>query len=224
MPVLDLAGFVAAVAPPPPEERSRLRRDLGIGDDELVVASFGFVTPQKRLEPALAAFAKLRAEPAGGRRLRFAIVGEVSPHYDLDELLSRTTREGVTVVGRADARTFHAWMAAADVAVNLRHPTGGETSASFLRLLALGKPTLVLRDKTERTEGLGGGVVLVGTDVERIVAETSRLLLDAAHYERMASAVSPYGDGTAAEKIVAHLARELTADVRRASTVKLRAA
>ena len=99
-----------------------------------------------------------------------------------------------------------------------------EAFGGRIRAVTLGKPTLVLRDKTERTEGLGGGVVLVGTDVERIVAETSRLLLDAAHYERMASAVSPYGDGAAAEKIVAHLTRELTADIRRASTVKLRAA
>jgi UDP-N-acetylglucosamine 2-epimerase (non-hydrolysing) len=76
---------------------------------------------------------------------------------------------------------------------------------------ALGKPTLVFRDKTERTEGLGGGVTLVGTETERIVAAVDRLLLDAAEYHRMATASSPYGDGSAAERIVATLARELRA-------------
>ncbi|MFV0444887.1 MAG: non-hydrolyzing UDP-N-acetylglucosamine 2-epimerase [Planctomycetaceae bacterium] len=74
---------------------------------------------------------------------------------------------------------------------------------------ALGKPTLVFRDKTERTEGLGGGVTLVGTETARIVAAVDRLLLDADEYHRMSTAVSPYGDGTAAERIVATLAREL---------------
>ena len=49
------------------------------------------------------------------------------------------------MIGRADAADFHAWMASADIAVNLRHPTGGETSATFLRLLALGRPVIVSR-------------------------------------------------------------------------------
>ncbi len=77
---------------------------------------------------------------------------------------------------------------------------------------ALGKPTLVMREKTERTEGLGGGVCLVGTDTDRIVNEMSRLLTEPEYYQQMATAVSPYGDGTAAEKIVAHLAEQLLSD------------
>ncbi len=74
---------------------------------------------------------------------------------------------------------------------------------------ALGKPTLVMRDKTERTEGLGGGVMLVGTSVERIVSGVDRLLTDPAEYSRMATSRSPYGDGTAAVQIAELLAREL---------------
>ena len=67
----------------------------------------------------------------------------------------------------------------------------------------LGKPVLVLRDVTERPEGLEAGTaVLVGTDRVRIVTETARLLEDDAAYERMARAVNPYGDGHAAERIV----------------------
>jgi UDP-N-acetylglucosamine 2-epimerase (non-hydrolysing) len=68
---------------------------------------------------------------------------------------------------------------------------------------ALGKPVLVLRDETERPEAVAAGVArIVGTDTARIVAETTRLLDDPAHYERMARGGSPYGDGHAASRIV----------------------
>lgn len=74
---------------------------------------------------------------------------------------------------------------------------------------ALGKPTLVMRDKTERTEGLGGGVRLVGTDADRIIAAAETLLTDPVEYNRMATAASPYGDGAAAVRIAEILASEL---------------
>jgi UDP-N-acetylglucosamine 2-epimerase len=74
----------------------------------------------------------------------------------------------------------------------------------------LGKPALVLRDVTERPEAVDAGVVmLVGTDTERIVAEASRLLMDADAYAQMARPANPFGDGHAAERIVDVLAREL---------------
>ncbi|MCP4655090.1 MAG: UDP-N-acetylglucosamine 2-epimerase (non-hydrolyzing) [bacterium] len=67
-----------------------------------------------------------------------------------------------------------------------------------------GKPVLVLRDTTERPEGIAAGVArLVGTERQRIVAETRRLLTDPAAYEAMAKAINPYGDGRAAERIAA---------------------
>jgi len=67
---------------------------------------------------------------------------------------------------------------------------------------ALGKPTLVLREKTERPEAVAGGVVqLVGTDRERIVGNVTTLLTDEAAYARMARKVFVYGDGLAAQRI-----------------------
>ncbi len=67
----------------------------------------------------------------------------------------------------------------------------------------LGKPVLVLREMTERPEGiLAGTVRLVGTDVIKIMDWTRRLLEDTKEYERMAYAVNPYGDGKSAQKIV----------------------
>jgi UDP-N-acetylglucosamine 2-epimerase len=74
---------------------------------------------------------------------------------------------------------------------------------------AFGKPVLVLRDATERPEGIAAGVaLLVGTDPRRIVAATERLLTDHDAYRRMASVANPYGDGHAAERIAAILAGE----------------
>lgn len=66
---------------------------------------------------------------------------------------------------------------------------------------ALGKPVLVLRNDTERPEGVAAGTAeLVGHDPERIVGRTTQLLHDPVEYAKMAHAVNPYGDGHAAER------------------------
>ena len=68
---------------------------------------------------------------------------------------------------------------------------------------AFGIPTLVLRDVTERPEGVAAGTLkLVGTETRRIVEEAERLLDHPAAYAEMSKAVNPYGDGHAAEKII----------------------
>jgi UDP-N-acetylglucosamine 2-epimerase len=67
---------------------------------------------------------------------------------------------------------------------------------------ALGKPVLVMRETTERPEGVTAGTArLVGTDPERIVDEASRLLTQPDAYDGMARAVNPYGDGRSAARI-----------------------
>lgn len=68
---------------------------------------------------------------------------------------------------------------------------------------SLGKPVLVMRETTERPEAVEAGTVkMVGTDVERIIAETFKLLSDEGAYGRMAHKHNPYGNGTAAKQIV----------------------
>lgn len=75
---------------------------------------------------------------------------------------------------------------------------------------AFGIPVLVLRDTTERPEGVDAGTAkLVGTDRERIASEARKLLAEPAAYERMAKAVSPYGDANAAKRIRYVIAKEL---------------
>ncbi|MEN6521370.1 MAG: UDP-N-acetylglucosamine 2-epimerase (non-hydrolyzing) [Armatimonadota bacterium] len=67
---------------------------------------------------------------------------------------------------------------------------------------ALGKPVLVLRETTERPEGVqAGSAKLVGTDFNKVVTEANKLLEDRAEYDRMAKVASPYGDGHASEQI-----------------------
>ena len=68
---------------------------------------------------------------------------------------------------------------------------------------SLGKPVLVLRDTTERPEGIAAGTLkLVGTDETIIYQEAKKLLTDKTEYEKMSKASNPYGDGHASEYIV----------------------
>ena len=71
---------------------------------------------------------------------------------------------------------------------------------------SLGKPVLVMRDKTERPEAVEAGtVILVGTDREKIVSETLSLLGDEERYNRMSRLHNPYGDGKASGRIAGFL-------------------
>jgi UDP-N-acetylglucosamine 2-epimerase (non-hydrolysing) len=75
---------------------------------------------------------------------------------------------------------------------------------------SLGKPILVLREKTERPEAVEAGTVkLVGTNRDAIVREAARLLEDPSEYERMARLHNPYGDGQASGRIALSIARYL---------------
>jgi UDP-N-acetylglucosamine 2-epimerase (non-hydrolysing) len=75
---------------------------------------------------------------------------------------------------------------------------------------SLGKPVLVLREVTERTEALEAGTAeVVGTQPQKIIEKTINLLEKDKEYERMSKAINPYGDGKASERIVLRLLKEL---------------
>lgn len=77
---------------------------------------------------------------------------------------------------------------------------------------SLGKPVLVLREKTERPEAIAAGTcTLVGTDPDRIFTEAHRLLTDGVEFARRSRLANPYGDGHAVERIVSVLERDLGA-------------
>jgi UDP-N-acetylglucosamine 2-epimerase (non-hydrolysing) len=103
--------------------------------------------------------------------------------------------ENIALINPLDYLDFVAMMAASDIVLT---DSGGIQEEAP----SLGKPVLVMRDTTERPEGVAAGTAkLVGADATVIVAETSRLLDDPAAYEAMSRAHNPYGDGTASRQI-----------------------
>ena len=109
---------------------------------EPLFAGFGNVNASKRVPQLLAAFARARPELPGGRLL---LVGAVSPGFDLDRRLQRLGLDGSGLEREGYVEEDRLWqlMSAADVHVNLRSPTMGETSGTAIRALSLGKPLIV---------------------------------------------------------------------------------
>jgi glycosyltransferase involved in cell wall biosynthesis len=116
---------------------------LGYDPDDILMASFGYVAPNKRVDVALEAFVEVsRSWP----NAHYAIVGKVVEGYDLASVLDRLDLgDGVRVVGYADVDTFRTYLRACDIGINLRYPTNGETSATLLALMGEGKTTVVSR-------------------------------------------------------------------------------
>jgi len=104
--------------------------------------------------------------------------------------------ENVKLIEPLDVLSFHNFMSRSYLILT---DSGGIQEEAP----ALGKPVLVMRDTTERPEGVEAGTLkLVGTSEERIYAETSVLLNDSNAYKKMSKAVNPYGDGHASERII----------------------
>jgi glycosyltransferase involved in cell wall biosynthesis len=123
---------------PVPREEARQRLGLGSG---WILASFGLVTPEKRISMTLRCLKRLLNE---GLELRYILVGGTVPHYDaLAEARQIGVAHQVTLTGRVSADDFRLHAFASDLCLNLRYPSAGETSASLLSLLATGSVVLV---------------------------------------------------------------------------------
>ena len=117
------------------------------------------------------------------------------------EVLGNNDR--VRLIDPLDVLDFHNYMHAAYIIMT---DSGGIQEEAP----ALGKPVLVLRDTTERPEGIDAGTLkLVGTDTEVIYKEANTLLESKEEYDKMAEAKNPYGDGTSSKQIVDILMKEL---------------
>lgn len=150
-------------------------------------------------EPLRRAFRAIRRL---ARRFRdFTFVFPVHPNPSVRRAVDILRGEpNVRLVEPAEYTQLVAWLRACRLVIT---DSGGiqEEAPTF------GKPILVLRDATERPEGVEAGIaLLVGTDEERIFAEAERLLTDDAAYAALAHRANPYGDGRAAERIVGILA------------------
>lgn len=130
------------VRPPNPSHDTgvELRRSLGIPTDALVLGAFGVVADSKRLDQALSAFDTIVRE---SHHAHFLLVGEGGERWLQASSPPPAAAGKVHALGRVREEELTAAMATTDIAFNLRHPTGWETSGTCLRLLALGRPVLV---------------------------------------------------------------------------------
>lgn len=116
----------------------------------------------------------------------------------MDELLGDRPN-----IARVDPLDYPHFIRALDLAHIVLTDSGGVQEEAP----ALGKPVLVMRDTTERPEGVAAGTArLVGTDTDRIVSEIFNLLDDTTAYSMMARAHNPFGDGHAAARIAETIA------------------
>jgi UDP-N-acetylglucosamine 2-epimerase (non-hydrolysing) len=188
--VVDALSWIAAADPAPP-----------------AVAKLVLVTSHRREsfgEPMRRAF---RAIARLARRFPdHDFVFPVHPNPNVAAALDELRRVGnVRLVEPVDYGQLVRWLRAARLVLT---DSGGiqEEAPTF------GKPVLVLRETTERPEGVERGVAcLVGTDERRIFDKAEQLLTDDDAYAAMAKAGNPYGDGRAADRIAGLLAgREVT--------------
>ena len=121
-----------------PEE---IKVKLGYDRDTFLVVSPGIVTPARRIPTTLRVFKRLvKRFP----KARCAIVGHDHPEVRVMERVHNLGLEGlVDLTGFVDVPIFQSYILAADVLINLRYPSAGETSGGLIRALGMGKPILI---------------------------------------------------------------------------------
>jgi UDP-N-acetylglucosamine 2-epimerase (non-hydrolysing) len=192
--VIDALMVTAATVPP--EWESRVARALSSPGPKVLVTvhrreSWG--VPMERVAQAIRRVCEHRPD------VTFIFPIHLNPVVRSTFRGALDTVSQVTFTEPLGYRPFVHLMQATDVIIT---DSGGIQEEAP----TLGKPVLVMRDTTERPEGIEAGTArLVGTDSETISRELLLLLNDRAAYERMAGIINPYGDGRAAERIADHL-------------------
>jgi glycosyltransferase involved in cell wall biosynthesis len=171
---------------PPPAERGAglaMRRRLGLPDDAPVVGSFGFQTPIKRTTLGVRMLAA-----SGLERVHLLVVGEEAPGTGILEAAREAgVAARVHVTGYLPFGDFAAAIAAADLCLNLRYPTAGETSASLLRVMAAGRAAVVsdYAQFAELPDTVAVKVPVGGGDDQEVAALAERLGALLARPERL---------------------------------------
>lgn len=122
--------------------KASARRQLGLPTNETLVLAPGFVTRAKQIPKVLAALGSLRGRVPP---FRFVLAGERRPEeYDVDADIAQSgLKDLVKCTDYIDEQRFFMHLAAADIVVNLRYPSGGEMSGTLVRALGMGVPTVV---------------------------------------------------------------------------------
>lgn len=190
---------------PPPA-----RRDVGLAFREqwripaqaLLLGSFGFQTPIKRTDVAIRALAA-----RGLEGVHLLIAGELSPYSNYAALAAELgVADRVHVTGFLPFEQLDAAISATDLCLNLRYPTAGETSASLLRILAVGRPVVVsdYADFGDLPEEIALHIPPGDSEMEELAEALARQLADRAALDRMGEAARRF--------VAAHHAPERAAD------------
>lgn len=127
---------------PPPDEHIRspelIRKVLGVGRDEFLVGSLGYITDSKKIDVLLRALAWMRDN---GYSVKLLLVGKLLPGCEVLRWIEELGLEDrVIVTGFVDTRTFREYLNAPDAFVALRNPSAGETSGSVIKMMGTGMP------------------------------------------------------------------------------------
>lgn len=136
------------------EEKRAAREKYGIGEDDILVASFGFIAPTKRNQQVIEVINRIVQEQ--NIPIRYLMVGE--GNYTDAFLSDRIKKTGYTGIDE-----YETLQATTDIVINLRHPSMGETSATLLRAMAAGKPCIV-SDSAWFSELPGDAVMKISCD------------------------------------------------------------
>ena len=205
--------------------RTRLRRELRLADSACLFTAFGRVTAEKRIEPILRALADVIAV---GVDAHLVLVGDATGFPALARLVAEHRLDNrVHVTGHVADDRIADHLAAADVCLCLRWPTAGETSASWLRALAAGRPTVIsalahladvptLHAKSWRSSHRSRDPIAVSIDLleehEGLVAAMSRLATDERLRNDLAGAGHAYWSRDYALELMADDYRRVMAD------------
>jgi len=178
--------------PPEAEHEQGLafRQRLGIAPDTPLIGSMGFQTPIKRTDQVIAALGRPGMEQA-----HLLIAGEVSPVLDFASAAEDAgAADRVHTMGFLDFEEFEQAIAACDLCVNLRYPTAGETSASLLRVLAVGRPAIVsdYAHSAELPDDVVVKIPLGEGEVDELAQRVGDLLADRPRLAQMSQAARRY--------------------------------
>ncbi len=125
------------------EEKRNLKRKYNIPDNKVIFASFGFVTEAKRIDVILRCMKKIIDN--NNENFIYLIVGEEAKGvYEMSKYIKQLgLSDNARYLGFVELEELKDYIRLSDVCINLRYPTSGETSASLIRILGMGKPALV---------------------------------------------------------------------------------
>lgn len=185
--------------------RSDARRRLRLPPDAFLVGHFGFITRPKQPEAVVGGFGRLHAEDPSAR---LVLVGADNTGGGLDRLLERHhVRDAVRHAGFVDLERFYLYLRASDAVINLRYPSAGESSGTFARALAEGKPAIVNNygSFAEVPRDVALKVEIDGHQAEQVGAHLVRLRRD----PEFAAAIGSRARAYAAEVLDPNRCRDL---------------